>query len=428
MHIVICSGRRFNARVRWAPILGFALTACVDAARPPAPVRRVSAIVVEPPALTLHAGERAQLAAQVNDFENAPIGGADLAFSAEDPRIVLVTSSGLVTSTGRAGMTRVRVLSGQEVATVDVRVSPATASSISRAAGGPELTGIAGERLPAPLVWVVTDSFGNPVPGTRVGFVATHGVVEPSSTQTDEAGLARSSWTLGDRAGPQVLRASAEGPSNPVLELTAVAIPGPPARLSAATEAPTRWVAGAEPIRFSVWAEDARGNRAPNVPVLWNKAPGLGRWVVTTSTTGADGLASASYLPEKAGRGHDVTARLRGTSGAEVRFVLEVVAGPPAHIAVAPGTAPVIPRPKRREKVAATFSVTDTHGNPCAGVTLRLSTSCGAVSPLEATTNTRGLVQVSWSLAPPARGEREPCALAATGVEGGLPAAVLTAE
>lgn len=70
----------------------------------------------------------------------------------------------------------------------------------------------AGSALPAELVVVVTDQYGNGTPGHQVDFVVTGGggTPNPSSATTDAAGEARTVWTLG-AVGAQSVEATSSG-------------------------------------------------------------------------------------------------------------------------------------------------------------------------------------------------------------------------
>jgi hypothetical protein len=69
----------------------------------------------------------------------------------------------------------------------------------------------AGRALPRPLVFVVTDAYGNAIPDVQVVFAATSGSVEPVRVMTDAKGQAATRWTLGSEAGEQTLTARVRG-------------------------------------------------------------------------------------------------------------------------------------------------------------------------------------------------------------------------
>jgi len=78
--------------------------------------------------------------------------------------------------------------------------SPAKAAFEGAAAGGR-----AGRVLPRPVVVAVTDSLGNPVPGTLIRIAAKSGKVSPARARTDEKGQVAVRWTLGSGPGTQQL-------------------------------------------------------------------------------------------------------------------------------------------------------------------------------------------------------------------------------
>jgi hypothetical protein len=131
-------------------------------------------------------------------------------------------------------------------------VSPAAAATLAPVSGNGQ-TATVGTALPESLVVRVTDEFGNAVAGVTVTWSATAGggAVSPSGTPTDAAGLAATSWTLGNAFGEQVAEASAGELSGSPSEFTATALPVGTTRL---------WVGGT-PGFESVWGNPS--NWAP---------------------------------------------------------------------------------------------------------------------------------------------------------------------
>ena len=96
--------------------------------------------------------------------------------------------------------------------TLGGEVLPGPAAQL-RAVDGDDQRAAAGAMLPADVVVGVAASFGNPVPqsGVAVSFTALDGgQAAPAIVRTDADGLARATWQLGARQGPQTLRAIAE--------------------------------------------------------------------------------------------------------------------------------------------------------------------------------------------------------------------------
>ena len=84
----------------------------------------------------------------------------------------------------------------------------APAAIVVVSGGGQE--GMAGSALAEAVVVRVDDAAGSPVAGATVTFSAAagHGSADPATAATDAAGLASTTWTLGDAAGAQTLTAS----------------------------------------------------------------------------------------------------------------------------------------------------------------------------------------------------------------------------
>jgi hypothetical protein len=74
--------------------------------------------------------------------------------------------------------------------------------------GGAPHSARAGRALPGPVVFTVTDAYGNAIPDVQVVFAATAGSVVPARVMTDANGRASTRWTLGSQSGEQALRAT----------------------------------------------------------------------------------------------------------------------------------------------------------------------------------------------------------------------------
>lgn len=67
---------------------------------------------------------------------------------------------------------------------------------------------IAGKRLGTSVSVTVTDVYGNAIEGAIVKFSTRSGTAAPATVATDDAGIARTRWTLGSKPGEQTLTAS----------------------------------------------------------------------------------------------------------------------------------------------------------------------------------------------------------------------------
>jgi hypothetical protein len=98
---------------------------------------------------------------------------------------------------------------------IEVGVLPGTPKKV--AAEGNNQAAVAGMRLPAPIGVLVTDGFGNPIPGIAVAFEVTEGDGRLGSgskkheVETDGTGVARTPFVLASEAGQNAVRATVKG-------------------------------------------------------------------------------------------------------------------------------------------------------------------------------------------------------------------------
>jgi len=94
---------------------------------------------------------------------------------------------------------------------VTARGHPLEPANIA-SAGAPR-SAPAGRALARPVVFTVTDAYGNPIPDIQVVFAATSGSVAPARVMTDPSGHAATRWTLGSQPGDHTLSATVRGTS-----------------------------------------------------------------------------------------------------------------------------------------------------------------------------------------------------------------------
>ncbi len=122
----------------------------------------------------------------------------------------------------------VRILGTTMVQSVVFRATATPAPPVSfQIAGGNGQTRVAGSALRDSLVVLVTDSFGNGVPGLRVDWRVTAGGgrVSPTSSNTGPAGRARTQLTLGLLPAPHRVVATTAGFDSLVFAATAAPAP-----------------------------------------------------------------------------------------------------------------------------------------------------------------------------------------------------------
>ncbi|MEO0324233.1 MAG: hypothetical protein AAF447_14830, partial [Myxococcota bacterium] len=155
-----------------------------------------------------------------------PAPDVPIRFSVREGDVVLRGARTRTDDGGRASATELRAGSraGAFVLAAEVEGAPEVSVLLAgevqagpaaqlRVVDGDGQRAAVGALLPAAVVVGVADSFGNPVAqaGVAVSFTALDGGrAAPSIARTDEAGMARATWTLGDGPGAQTLRAIAE--------------------------------------------------------------------------------------------------------------------------------------------------------------------------------------------------------------------------
>ncbi|MFN2563909.1 MAG: hypothetical protein ABR499_02700 [Gemmatimonadaceae bacterium] len=150
---------------------------------------------------------------RVTDRTSNPVADAmiALAISAGSlPDTALQTDSlGIASTRWRMGRTAgpqtlvVRVDTAVPPLRVTAHATPGSPANLSF--HEPPVEGQVGRPLPAKIVAVVTDLYGNPVPDAVVSFVTRTGGVTPTRAAADTAGRVQVTWTLGAQPGEQSL-------------------------------------------------------------------------------------------------------------------------------------------------------------------------------------------------------------------------------
>jgi hypothetical protein len=185
-----------------------------------------------------------------------------------------------------------------------------TAATITRVSGDDQ-PGSVGLALDMPLVVRVTDRAGRAVAGVDVAWAVTAGAgsVAATTTSTDAAGNASTSWTLGTAAGVQTVTASTDGAGS--LTFSATAAPGPPTAIEKLGGDDQQHAAGMVlPAPLEMRVTDAWGNSVTGTPVTWAVAAGGGLITHATSITGTDGRATATLRLGAALGANTVTASI----------------------------------------------------------------------------------------------------------------------
>lgn len=141
--------------------------------------------------------------------------------------------------------------------------------------------GIAGKSLDNPLVVKVTDMFNNPLPDIRINYTissypvdASSYLMNPTNIETDTEGLARSSFTVGNKVGTYIVTASINQRSSVAVNFYVVAGPGDPATVKIYPETTVLLVNSSQ--QFSYDAFDSFGNKLTTAEASWAVVNGGG--------------------------------------------------------------------------------------------------------------------------------------------------------
>ncbi|MET0397141.1 MAG: Ig-like domain-containing protein [Longimicrobiaceae bacterium] len=266
-----------------------------------------------------------------------------------------------------------------------------------QAAGGGGQTGTAGTALTAPLVVRATDTGGQGMRGVAVSWSIRSGggTLSTASSVTDDAGEARTQWTLGQGTGEQSVAATVQGLA-PVL-IIATAVPGAPAILHvSAGNAQVGVVGTAVSSAPTVQVTDRYSNPVQGVEVGWAVTSGGGSVSPPASRTDAAGNASTRWVLGPTVGANGLTAAVSGLPTA----VFTVAATPPpvaARVEKSSGDAQTgVVGEALADSVAVRVLSAD--GRAVPGVAVSWSTLDGSLSSSSKATDAAGISRVGWTL------------------------------
>jgi adhesin/invasin len=187
--------------------------------------------------------------------------------------------------------------------------------------------------LPNPIVVGVTDADGNPVSGAAVTWVVTAGggSVAPTTSVTDAAGHASTTWTLGSTVGTNTVEAVVSGVGS--AQFTAAAVAGSANKIRIISGNKQGGQVGTQlGADLVVEVQDHDGNAVSGVTVTWSVTSGGGSVAPASTTTGANGQASTEWtLGSELGN-----QKVRASAGAagDVDFEATATAGAPSTLAI----------------------------------------------------------------------------------------------
>lgn len=206
--------------------------------------------------------------------------------------------------------------------------------------------GTAGQPLDTALTLLVTDKFGDPVPGVLVRFAtpAGAGSVDPVTSSTGADGQATAVWTLPTRAGNFAVSAVASGFDS--VSYRAVARADQSATITLVQGDSQTTLVG-QPLErtVAVWLQDQYGNDVPSISVSFTPDRGSGAARTPLGVTGADGRAASVWVLGDSAGPMTLTVAVSGlaplTASAAATYVsvapVPLALGPDHSCAIAPG-------------------------------------------------------------------------------------------
>jgi len=258
----------------------------------------------------------------------------------------------------------------------------------------------------APSV-LVRDQFNNPVAGVSVTFTVTGGggsttPASPASISTNASGIAAlTSWRLGTAAGANTMTATSAGLTGSPVAFTATGTAGIATQIGKAAGDAQSATAGATlAVDPAVLVGDAFNNPVAGVTVTFAVASGGGSITGATAVSLANGLATlGSWTLGAAPGANSLTATAPGLTGSPLTFTATGNSGSARNIALSAGNA-------QSDTVAATLPVayavliTDSAGNPVAGVAVgwAVTGGGGSIAPPSSNTNASGIATATRTL------------------------------
>lgn len=273
--------------------------------------------------------ESHRFGADAFDANDHGIANPTVGWRSTDASIISIADDGTATAVANGDAFLVASVEGVEDS-VQVTVQQVARRTV--VVSGDGQTGTVGQDLAAPFVIGVADSLDNAVAiaGIDVTFeiVAGGGSLEGAGTavvQTDDAGQARATLTLGTSAGEYRVSASVANPVGTVAEFVASGVAAAPATLTEVSGNSQEAGAGsALPSPFVVVVRDGYGNGASGQDVAFTVTAGGGQLDgATTVTVQSDGLGHAAAtltLGPVVGDPNTVEVSSVGLTGSPITF------------------------------------------------------------------------------------------------------------
>jgi hypothetical protein len=352
-----------------------------------------------------------QLTATVTDVNGNPVPDTLVGFNTTLG--TLSASSAVTNASGVATDTITSTKTGTATVTATASGVSGTAT-VTFTAGAPAKVAVSAAPSSVPadgstastVTATVTDKYGNPVPGTPVGFGTTLGSLSATTVATNADGQAQVTITS-TKTGTATVTATAGGVSG---SATVTFTPGAPAKVAVSAAPSSVPADGTTSSTVTTTVTDVNGNPVPGTPVDFSTT--LGTLSATTATTDASGVATDTITSSAAGTA-TVTATASGVSDtATVTFTSVAPTGCTSCGGGGGGGAPApSPTSTSPTNTSASASVTTAGGTvatadnsvvlnvPPGAFTATVTVSISAVSQASAPPAPRGFTAAAvWSM------------------------------
>ncbi len=284
-------------------------------------------------------------------------------------------------------------------------ISPAAPSNLSITSGNNQ-SGLIGLLLGTPIAVTVADAYSNLVPNVPVTWsvLTGSGSLTSSTTQTNAAGVATNTWTLGSLVGAQTVSAVAGNLTAVTFNAIGLAngIAGAATKLLMSAVASSA-VAGSAIGAIVVTAVDAAGNVVTAftgpVSLALGSNPGSTSLGGTTTVNAVAGVATfTSALLTKAASGYTLVASASGLTPA-TSSAFSIIPAEPATVSISGGN--------NQSSVIGLLlgtplavTVADAYSNlvPNVPVTWSVLTGGGSLGSSSSQTNASGVATNTWTL------------------------------
>ena len=387
----------------------------------------------------------APVAALVLDSAGAPVPGARVAFipadghGAADPDTAATNDDGVAQTTWTLGDQPGPQSLSASVARDDGPAAQAAATALTPEEAAASVEVVSGNQqqarqaatLPQPVAFRVLDHADNPVPGARVAFAPAdgHGAADPDTAATNNAGVAQTTWTLGDQPGLQSLSASVARDDGPAAQAAAIALTPEEAAASIAVVSGDQQQARQaatlpQPVAFRVL--DHADNPVPGARVAFAPADGHGAADPDTAGTNDDGVAQTTWTLGDQPGPQSLSASVARADGPAARAAATALTPEEAvaSIAIVSGDQQRGPRGEALSDPVVVV-VLDDAGVPIPGIPVSFDPAPdhGQAFPGSTRSSTTGRARTNWYLGEPLG----PQTLVATAADGPSVAVTATA-